>query len=395
MPTKLTMPKLGLTMTEGTIVEWRKKEGEHVEKGEIIYVLETEKISYEVEAPESGILAKIIAKEGDIVPVGGLVAYILQPGEELPEMPEVAARTVEVARKEAVATKVKETRELKASPVARRIAEENSIDLSTIVGTGPEGRIVREDVLRAMEEKKAAIQAATAKAPQKEKLIPLTTTRKTIAQRMTQSFQTAPHFWENVEVDVTELKKMHQELMPTIEKETGIRLTLTDLLIKIVVKAIEDNPEINATWTDEGIKILGDVNIGIAAAAPEGLIVPVMHKANEKSLKEITIARADLVTKAREGKLSLDEITGGTFTFNNVGMLGIAGVKSILNPPEAAILSTGTIMDKPTVVNGQIVIRPIMGMDITIDHRVLDGASCARFLMRVKELIEQPLLILS
>jgi pyruvate dehydrogenase E2 component (dihydrolipoamide acetyltransferase) len=386
-------------MTEGTIVEWRKKEGEQVEKGEILYVLETEKISFEVEAPESGILGKIIAKEGDVIPVGGVVAYILQPGEKLAEVPEAAAAEevkAPVEKKEAIVA-VEGARlpeGIKVSPVARKIAKEHGIDISTVEGTGPGGRIVKEDVLRAVEKKEVKVEVPVAELGPKEKVIPFTTIRKTIARRISESFHTAPHFWETVDVDVSELLKARQELMPVIEKATGVRLTLTDLLIRIVAKVLEERPDVNSTYTDEGVKIFAEINIGIATDTDAGLVVPVLRRTNEKSLAEIAVARADLVTRAREKKLALDEITGGTFTLNNFGPVGIRGADSILNPPESTILTLGSIIDKPVVVGGEITIKPIMEMSIAIDHRVLDGVSGGRFLVRVKELVEKPSLML-
>ena len=402
MATTVTMPKLGLTMTEGTVIEWKKKEGEQVEKGEILYVLETEKVTFEVEAPESGILGKIIAKEGDVVPVGGVVAYILQPGEKLTDIPELAAE-VEVRVEEAKvpaeavklsAGKVEIPRGLKISPLARKIAEENNIDVTTLKGTGPGGRIVKEDVLRAVEESKATV--AVTKPPAEEKLlpeeraVPLSSMRKTIARRMVESFQSAPHFYLTMEVDAKELGKVRQQLIPFVEEKVGVRLTITDLLIKTVAKALEEHPEINCSFSDGSVKLFNRIDIGVVAAVEGGLIVPVIREANKLSLPELAKIRTELAEKARERTISLDEMTGSTFTISNLGMFGIDQFSAILQPPEGAILAVGRIVEKPVALNGEIVIRPTMTLTLSIDHRVLDGVAGARFLQRIKDLIENP-----
>ena len=407
MATKVIMPKLGLTMTEGKIVEWKKQEGEKVEKGEILYVLETEKVTFEVEAPESGILGKILAQVEDVVPVGGTVAYILQPGEELTEVAEVTEapekdkvkaddKKVIVAETASPKAETALPKEVKISPVARKMASEHNIDILTIKGTGPEGRIVKEDVLQAIEETKGAVKRAVPEvSAEAEKIVPLSSMRRTIARRMSESFQTAPHFWVIDEADATNLMKLHQQLAPIIEKEAGVRLTYTDLFVKILGKALKECPDVNASWTDEGIKMLGDINVGIAVAVPNGLIVPVIHNADKKSIAEIAVARAELVTKAREGKLGLDEMTGGTCTLNNVGAVGIKCIDAIINPPESAILTVGKTADRPVVIAGDIVVRPMMDLSLAVDHRVLDGASGGRFLVRIRELIEDPILLVS
>ncbi len=402
MAIKVTMPKLGLTMTEGTIKEWKKKEGDQITKGEILYVLETEKITYEVEAPESGVLGKIVAQVDAVVPVGGIVAYILQPGEKLADIAGLtgaAENKAEEIKAQAEASKpaaqkVVSPQEVRISPLARKIAEENNIDVSAIKGTGPEGRIVKEDVLRAVEERKAAPARPAAKEATEAKVIPLSPMRKTIARRMSESFQTAPHFWVTDEADATDLKKLHRQLAPLIEKESGVRLTLTDLLVKLVAKALKEQPHVNASWTEEGVKILGEINVGIATDVPGGLIVPVIRDAGNKSLAQIATVRADLVVRGREGKATFDDMTGGTFTLNNVGALGIRCINAIINPPQAAILTVGKIADRAVVVNGEIAIRPMMDMSLGGDHRVLDGGNGGRFLARVRELIENPAVML-
>jgi pyruvate dehydrogenase E2 component (dihydrolipoamide acetyltransferase) len=397
MATEVVLPRIDAGMTQGTIVEWRKKKGDWVKKGEILYVLETEKVSVEVEAPESGVLSEVMAKAGDVVTVGTVVAFLLQVGEKVPEIP----GQVKVAIKEGIPAAPKiETAEkfeaaqeatpIKASPLAKRMAKEHNIDLSGIEGTGPEGRITKEDIMQAID---GAKKTATGPIIQEE-ILPLSSMRRTIARRMIESFQSAPHFYLTVEVDTEELRKAREKLRPSIEKITGVRLTYTDLLIKIVADSIEGHPGINVRWGGDGIERLRDINIGLAIAVEDGLIVPVIRQANAKSLVEIVRIRADFGQRAEEGKIRLDEMRGGSLTLTNLGMFGIDQFSAIINPPESSILAIGRIADRPVVHNGQIVIRPRMNLTFSIDHRVLDGVSGSRFLKRIKELIEQPLLLI-
>jgi len=400
MAIKVTMPKLGLTMTEGTIIEWKKKEGEQVEEKEILYVLETEKVTYEVEAPASGTLGKIVAKEGDVVPVGEVVAYILRAGETLADVAELAIEKAEaevpVEKEKAVVETTKVPREVKISPLARKIAEEHGIDVSTIKGTGPEGRIVKEDVLRAVEESKAVAVPAIKEevTPVEKEIIPLTSMKKTIARRMVESFQTAPHFYLTIEVDAKKLERVCQQSIPFVESKVGIRLTDTDLLIKIVAKALEDNPEMNCAFTDGGIKVFRRIDIGLVTAVEGGLVVPVIRQANKKSVPEIAKDRAELTEKARQRKLSPDEMTRSTFTIFDLGTFGIDQFSAIIQPPEGAILAIGRIIDKPVAIQAETVIRPMINLTLSIDHRVLDGVIGSRFLQRVKEVVENPALML-
>lgn len=396
MATDVILPRIDPGMTEGTIREWKKKEGDWVEKNEILYILMTEKVTFEVEAPESGALAKVMAKAGDVVAVGRVIAFILQPGEEVPEIPV----EVRVERKEGLAPAAKlqqvqmseaakESVAIKATPLARRIAKEHNIDLSLIKCTGREERITKEDVMQVIERAEKAEPAPM----RQEEVLPLSSMRRTIARRMTESFQSAPHFYLLVEVDVKELSRAREELMPLIEKLTGLSLTYTDLLLKITAQALEEHPEINVTWAGDGIKRLSNVNVGLAIAVEDGLIVPVIRQANTKSLAEITSIRGDFVQRAAQGKIRLDEMRGGSLTLSNLGMFGIDQFNAIINPPESCILGVGCIVDKPVADNGQVVIRPRMNLTLSIDHRVLDGVTGSRFLQRIKELIELPILL--
>lgn len=389
MPIALTIPKLGLTMTEARVVEWRKAEGDRVGKGEVIYVIETEKVVFEVESPQTGTLGKIVAPVGMTVPVGAVVGFLLLPGESVAHLPPVAPPAAAAAP----ATPAPplptitpgpsaEAEERRVSPLARRLAQEHGVDIATVQGSGPGGRIVKEDILRAAEARKAA-------APE-GRIVPLSMLRQTIARRMTQSFQQAPHFYLSVEADAAALEAARARLGPPVETATGEHLTLTDLLIKLCAQALEEQPEVNATFSPEGIRLLARVHIGIAVAVEGGLIVPVLRDANKKTLTQVTAERAGLVRRGRERKLLPDELTGSTFTLSNLGMLGVDWGNAILNPPESALLLVGRVRLEPAVVDGQVAIRPRTALTISADHRVLDGASAARFLTRVKELIERP-----
>ena len=397
MAIEVILPKIDEAMKEGTILEWKRREGEQVEKGDILYVLETEKVTWEVEAPESGILSRPIFNAGDVVPVGTVVALILQPGEEPPETQtrpkaDTSESPVPPTGREAqeVPELVKAATATRASPVAKRIAKEHGIDLSLIKGTGPEGRITKEDIMQAVEQ---APQSGAATAVHRE-IVPFSSMRRTIARRMSESFRTAPHFYLSMEVDVKELSYVREKLIPQIEKTQGLRLTYTDLLVKVTAQALEEHPEINVTISEDGIKRLNDVNLGLAIAVEQGLIVPVIRQANTRSLVEIVAIRADLTRRASQGKIGLDEMRDSSITLTNLGMFDVDQFDAIINPPESCILAVGRITDKPVADQGQVVIRPRMNLTLSIDHRVLDGVSGSRFLHRIKELIEQPMLMI-
>jgi len=396
MAVAVIFPKLDEAMTSGKIVRWLKNEGDRVEKGEIILEIESEKTSFELEAETSGILSKVMAKEGDEVPIGTTIAYILQPGEKAPEV----KTPVKVAAKEekpeagAVAEAPKparEPKEIKASPLARNIAKEHNVDLAQVTGTGPGGRITKEDVLKYVEKGKAVVAPAAPEAPvgAEEQVAPLSTMREVIARRMVESFKT-PHFYLTVEVDAQEIQKTRQQLLPVIENNSGIRLTLTDLIIKVAAKALEKNPAVNCSYADGSVKLYKRIDIGLVTSVEGGLMVPVIRDANTKSLAEIAQARAELVQKARERTLAKEEMTGSTFTISNMGMYDIDQFSAIIQPPEAAILAVGRIVEKVVAQKGEMVIRPVMNLTLSIDHRVLDGALGAQFLQTVKNYIEDP-----
>ena len=413
MAAEVKMPKLGLTMEDGKIVEWRKKEGEPVEKGEIIFVIETEKVTFEVEAPASGVLVKIVAQVEEVKLVGEIVAYIAESGEDISSLMAGSGRAA--AKNTQQPGEKSETRagvgsaatksdaggeRIKISPVARKMIQQSEVDLSSIAGSGPHGRIVKKDVLSAMDNIQKVVKeqkpdAAPTAPPtsQRVKLVPLTGIRRTIAARMTQSFQT-PHFWFEVQANATRLKECRTMMLPLIEKQTGQRLTYTDFITAAVARALEVFPLVNSRWTDRGIEMLEDIHVGIATNIDAGLIVPVIKNTNHKSIAEITRARADITSRAKIGKLGIDEMTGSTITITNLGNQDVERGCPVINPPEAAIIGVGAMKDRAVVVNGSVVPLFTVNLILGIDHRVLDGFIGSEFLNKVKAFVEEPLLML-
>jgi len=419
MATEIKLPRLGQGMESGTIVKWLKSEGEPVEKGEPLYELDTDKVTQEVEADASGVLLKIAVQEGE-VEVGRTIAVIGEEGEDVPagagdssdgaaaetvdEEPEeegssAPAREAERERgREASAdaseqpTEIKEPSpsradgRVKASPLARRIARERGLELSEIRGTGPEGRIVAEDVERAATAP-AAAPAAAAAPPGEIEVEPLTSLRKTIARRMTEAWQ-APAFQLSVTADMGRALELRERLVEL--HADGPKPTISDLLTKVCAAALTRHRAVNALYTDAGIELHPSANVGIAVAIPKGLVVPVIHGAERLSIAELAAARSDLVSRAREGKLRQEDLDGGTFTISNLGMYGIEQFTAVLNPPQAAILAVGAVADQVVPVDGELEIRPRMHLTLTCDHRSLDGATGAEFLATVKTFLEEP-----
>jgi len=423
MATEVKLPRLGQGMESGTVVRWLKQEGEQVEKGDALYELDTEKVTQEVEAEASGVLLKIAVAEGE-VPVGQTIAVIGEQGEdvsveEAPEAPEgpetpeeegsrAPARDEERERgKEASAEatmseQVTEVREpepepsgadgrVKASPLARRIAGEKGLDLAEVRGTGPEGRIVAEDVERAEAAgpATAAAPAATAAEPEVEQL---TSIRKTIARRLTQAWE-APVFQISMSADMTRAQELRERLVErTREGET--KPTVSDVLTKVCAAALMRHPQVNAHYSEEALKRFPAANVGMAVATDRGLVVPVIRDAERLSLAEIAAARADLVARARNAKLQQQDLEGGTFTVSNLGMYGVEQFVAVLNPPEVAILAVGAIEEKAVLTDGELDFRPLMSLTLTCDHRALDGSVAAEFLGTVRALLEEPALAL-
>ncbi len=395
MVTEIKMPRYGWTMTEGKIVRWLKREGDPIKSGEAIFEIETEKVETEVEAVASGILSKILVSEGTVVSVGQPIGIISESGEELPSISptmgdlEVEPRTTEAAPSHECDTKPQPKRELRVSPLAKRLAEQHGIDINMINGSGPEGRIVKEDILKAAELQKKGLEIGP-KQELREKIIPLTGTRKVIADRMAQSAKATARVLYTIEVDMSRTVKLRQSLLEEIEEKAKVHLSLTDIIVKAVAKALEQHPIMNSILLEDGIHLIEDINIGVAVALEDNLLVPVVHNASKKSLLEIATQLTTLVEQAEKGELSAKETTRGTFTITNPGMLGIDIQMPVINTPENSILGIGTLWDKPVAENDRIVIRPMMRLNLVFDHRVIDGAPAAKFLQTLKSILENP-----
>jgi pyruvate dehydrogenase E2 component (dihydrolipoamide acetyltransferase) len=385
MVTYVKMPKLTWTMEEGVVGEWHKKVGDQVKKGDTLCEIETEKSVDELKAPDSGILGKIIFAKGSIVKVNEVIAIIASPSENLPE--EVPAeveekpsesKPIEEPAKAAEVSVSEETEELKVSPVARKVAEEHGIDLRQIQGMGPEGRIVKEDVLKAVEKTLHV------------KTVSLSRMREAIKNRLSLSVKSALHVPLTIEVDMTEATKLINELRVKMEQEYEVHPTPTGLLVKAVAKTLEAHPILNARFVNEHLDMPEEINIGIAVSLEDGLVVPVIRNANKKTLVEIAKDVMSLAEKARTQALSTAESTGGTFTISNLGMFGIDFFAPIINPPESAILGVGRIAKKAIVINNEIALRSMMTLTLVFDHRIMDGSVAARFLQSLKENLEKP-----
>lgn len=377
MAVYIVMPKLGLTMKEGTLVKWLKKEGDRVAKGDEVAEISTEKITNVVESPADGILEKILVNEGQVVPVATPIGIIVPVQNDWVETP---------------VEEDKQDKFIKATPLARKIAKEHDVDLSLINGTGSGGRITEKDVRKYIENKmnvekeKPAIVGENMEAAKK---VLMDNMRRVIAERMKSSWNSAPHVTENIKVDVTELVKFREEL----NKFADNKFTFTDLIAKACVLAIKQNPVIN--WSIEGEYIIQHekINLGIAVSIENGLIVPVIKDAGSKSLTEISKMIKDLSVRARENRLSPEEIKDGTFTITNLGMYGVDSFTPIINPPESAILGVNTIYKEPGVVGDSISIRQVMMLSLSFDHRLIDGAMAAKFLMDLKRILENPAML--
>jgi pyruvate dehydrogenase E2 component (dihydrolipoamide acetyltransferase) len=408
MATEIKLPRLGQGMESGTIVKWLKSEGDNVEKGEPLYELDTDKVTQEVEADASGVLLKIAVSEGE-VEVGKTIAVIgeqgeaVEVGEDVQEEGSPArAREQERERGRQASTngpseQVTETKapasgngRIKASPLARRIARERGIDLGAVAGTGPEGRVVAEDVERAAATgppKPLGTPAPLVSQDVEVEVEQLSSMRKTIARRLTEAWQ-APVFQLGITVDMGRALEVRQRLVELHGE--GAKPTLSDLLTKVCAAALMRHRAVNALYKGDAIELHPTANVGIAVAIPNGLVVPVIRGCERKTIAEIADDRAALVERARTGKLQQGDLDGGTFTISNLGMFGIERFIAVLNPPQAAILAVGSTEEKPVAVNGQVVVRPRMELTLTCDHRAVDGAIGARFLGDVKAFLEEP-----
>jgi len=444
MPTNIIMPALELAQETGKVVHWLKHEGDTVRKGEPIVEIETDKVTVEIEAPASGVLRDVTAQEGAVVPVGRTIAVVVTAGEvsaaaaatvmppasaaatgAIPVPPTAAGGSagavkasplarkiaeqhgVDLARirtlsgriekadvlayvesqKASVAGNGREGRLIAASPKARRLAVERGLDLGALRGSGPGGAVLAVDVAaaaRAVTPSPAPPSAARDGAPG------VSTVWRIMAERMTTSWTTAPHFYLVREVNVSRLVSW----LDRARKQTGAHITYTDLLVKLVAAALSRHPRVNASWRDGSITQNGDINIGLAVAIDDGLVVPVIHRADTLGLAEIAARRDDAVGRAQAGKLRPADIQGGGFTISNLGMYGVDAFNAIVNPPQAAILAVGRIADRVVALNGQPVVQPTMVLTLSCDHRALDGARGAQFLGALADLVEEPLALL-
>jgi pyruvate dehydrogenase E2 component (dihydrolipoamide acetyltransferase) len=389
MPIEVFLPRVTQTVETVRITQWLKKEGDRVQKGEILFEMEADKANVEIESPGTGILGQILMPAEESAPIGTVVALIFLEGEEVRkrEIPPSAKVQKVEQRSPSVpmaAPSSPSTQDIRATPLAKRVAKELGVDLRTVRGSGPGGRIEKEDVERAL--KTPASQAAPQ--PAKGMIQKLTPKRETIARRMTQSFTSAPHFYLSVEADLQALQSVREALF---QREGEGKPSFTALFVFLAAKALKEYPQINSSWVEgEGIEVKKEVNIGVAVETEAGLVVPVLKNADALSVAQIVQNLTHLSQKARGNKLSIEDYSGGTFTITNMGMLGIERFDAIINPPESAILSLGKIVEKAVVIEGGIHIQPRMDMTLSADHRVLDGATAAKFLVRVKELIENP-----
>ena len=388
MATEVIMPALSPAQETGILIEWFKEEGDLIEKGEPLMEVETDKANVEVEATTTGILANITVNLGDEIPVGKVIALILADGESVPESKkEYSSSETKVSEEDTahLQTTISNpldpsanlpTNKIVASPKVRQYAKKEGIDLSFIKGSGPNGVILMEDVL--------VNQSST---ETEENDIPTSKGWRLMADRLTESWSSAPHFNLVRHLDVSNLVTYKKQ----VQEKNSNRLTYTDLLIKLVSITLKEHPRINASWIDNKIVKNSEINVGLAVDFDGGLIVPVIHKTDELSLGEITNRRKDLITRTQAGKLRSGDLDRGTFTISNLGMFDVDSFNAIINPPQAAILAVGRIVDKVVPVDGLPAVRPILTLNLSFDHRVVDGVRGAEFLQTLSNLIENPL----
>jgi pyruvate dehydrogenase E2 component (dihydrolipoamide acetyltransferase) len=403
MAISVVMPALEMAQETGKLISWLKKEGDSISKGEPLLEIETDKAVMEIESPADGILAGVKVQAGADVPVGQTIAWIVAPGEAPPteEVASTSGRKNTVAPSTPAATSsltsstapdlstVSKSLSQRApqppnqsarlSPKARRLASERGVDLASVRGSGPGGEILASDILAAEETKTESSHVSTAS--------PIA---RLMAERTTQSWTTVPHFFLAREVDAGPLNEARQKLTPEIEHSNGVKLTVTDLLVALVARVLRKHPRVNASWGSEGIRDNPDINIGLAMAVEDGIVAPVLHEADKTKLPEIAVQRRDLTERARGGKLRPADLTGGTFTISNLGMLGVDAFTAIIIQPQAAILAVGAISDRVVPVDGRPGIRPMMTLTLSSDHRLVDGARAAEFMRDLAGAIGNP-----
>lgn len=437
------MPKLEMSQETALVIEWLKREGDHVEKGEPILNVETDKITMDIEAQASGILSEVRVKAGDVVPVTSIIASILVDGESLPDSSKVESKGVFQAIAAPDSKGVEITKNTPpVSPVASRIAENNNLNFTDLVGSGPRGKIIKADVERALTKKQTQEQEvptekvratpaarrvsgergfdleeipgsgprsrihvedvlnyspqaiASESAADYEEIIPLVGNRKTIAQRMQSSYQTAPHIMFTTRVDMSAFEALRATINQFADSEKAVHISVTAMLVKVVTWALKQYPWLNSSLQGEEIHLYPHVNMGVAVALPGSLIVAVIREADQKSLSQIALETKQLVELAQQGKLTLSDVTQGTFTISNLGPFGIEQFTAILNPGQAGILAIGATQPEAVVIENEILIRPIMRITLSVDHRVVDGSLAAQFSATLRKAIENPGLII-
>lgn len=423
MATEVIMPKVDMVMETGTLVEWLIDEGGHVNKGDALFVITTDKAAIEVESPADGILAGITAKADDVIPVTEVIAYILAPGEALPAKTEPkpaavvsaqsTAKTETVVETAVVASASSKESKVRATPVARHMAEELGVDLTQISGRGPRGRIHKADILASQKSiEHPSIPNPNLSAPsvipasaspsgpiplpdaRQKQVVPMVGARKIIAERMAYSVSAAPHINLSLRVDMTEAIHLRERVLEPLQVQTGQKVSFTAILARAVATVLPRHPYLNASLSGGNIILWDDIHLGIATSVEENLIVPVIREAQNRSLGQIVTALADLTERARNRHLKPAEMMGSTFTISNLGMFGIESFTAIINPPESAILAVGKMVDTPIAHEGQIVLRPMMELTACADHRISDGATVARFLADLKASLENPYLLI-
>ncbi|SDU28089.1 dihydrolipoamide acetyltransferase family protein [Jiangella alkaliphila] len=419
--TDILMPRLSDTMEEGVVSAWRKQVGDEVHPGDVLVEIETDKAVMEHEAYEEGVLGEILVKEGDTAPIGAPIARLVGAGEPVggsepaPAAPAPAPAPapeliLEKARDQsgesdgnsAVTPRSTGAGRILSSPLARRDARELGVDLATVPGSGPGGRIIRADVAKAASAAPAApvstpaAPAAAARAVEEtDELIPLTSIRKTIARRLTESMQSSPHFYVTKTIDAGPLSTLRAQLNERLVAAEKKKVSVNDIIVRAVAVVLRDHPVVNSSFTPEAIVQHGRIHVGIAVATETGLVVPVIRDADTKSLTSISAETRTLAGKARDRKLGLDEMTGGTFTVSNLGMYGIDHFTAVINPPEAAILAVGAVRPEPGVKDGELAVVQKMTMTLSSDHRVIDGAQAAEFVRDLAAVLEDPWLAIA
>ena len=427
MAEKIDMPKLSDTMEEGVIAKWNVKEGDKVESGDVIAEVETDKATMEVEVFDDGTILKILVEEGEAVPLGGLMAILGEEGEDISDLLEQSGSSGDGTKEEKREEKKEESKSkksssgdfdpilgdvngkqkqeksatvstdqgddgrIKASPLARKMAEDKGIDLSAVTGSGPDGRIIKRDIEEYKEKaSEPAASAAASYASEESEEVKISQMRKTIARRLSESKFSSPHFYETIDIDM----EAAMEARSRLNEVSEVKISFNDIIVKACAHALRRHPDVNSSWHDDVIRKHGDVNVAVAVAIDEGLMTPVINHCDKKNLRQISSETRELAELARNRKLQPEQMEGSTFTISNLGMFGIEEFTAIINPPNACILAVGAIRDVPVVKNGDVVPGKRMKVTLSSDHRIVDGAKAAQFLNTVRQMLENPLSML-